>query len=250
MQRDHPQQAAQAFEKAERDFKALDATVELSGVRNMLVAMHLLLLQPDQALAVSDRAWAVRDRLRDPAHVADALLGRAETLIAIGRLQEADKLLRLPQSRAASHGDFHRHEYLEMELARQRGELATAARIGTQALRDWPPERNGRLRAWVAWRVQEAALDADLPTPPYEAAADNDPLTIQLAVAVRHRREGDERGADAAYKSAIDIAEASGVPGMIANAVAARARWLLAQGRTDEATALVGRVAPWADRDF
>ena len=250
MQRDHPQQAAQSFEKAERDFKALDATVELSGVRNMLVAMHLLLLQPDQALAVSDRAWAVRDRLRDPAHVADALLGRTETLIAIGRLQEADKLLRLPQSRAASHGDFHRHEYLEMELARQRGELATAARIGTQALRDWPPERNGRLRAWVAWRVQEAALDADLPTPPNESAADNDPLTKQLAIAVRHRREGDERGADAAYKSAIDIAEASGVPGMIASAVAARARWLLAQGRLDEATALVGRVAPWADRDF
>jgi hypothetical protein len=102
----------------------------------------------------------------------------------------------------------------------------------------------------VAWRVQEAALDADLPTPPNESAADNDPLTKQLAVAVRHRREGDERGADAAYKSAIDIAEASGVPGMIANAVAARARWLLSQGRTDEATALVGRVAPWADRDF
>ena len=250
MQRDHPQQAAQSFEKAERDFKALDATVELSGVRNMLVAMHLLLLQPDQALAVSDRAWAVRDRLRDPAHVADALLGRTETLIAIGRLQEADKLLRLPQSRATSHGDFHRHEYLEMELARQRGELATAARIGTQALRDWPAERNGRLRAWVAWRVQEAALDADLPTPPNDSAADNDPLTKQLAVAVRHRREGDERGADAAYKSAIAIAEASGVPGMIANAVAARARWLLAQGRLDEATALVGRVAPWADRDF
>ena len=44
--------------------------------------------------------------------------------------------------------------------------------------------------------------------------------------------------------------EASGVPGMIANAVAARARWLLSQGRLDEATALVGRVAPWADRDF
>lgn len=250
MQRDHPQQAAQSFEKAERDFKALDATVELSGVRNMLVAMHLLLLQPDQALAVSERAWAVRDRLRDPAHVADALLGRAETLIAIGRLQEADALLRLPQSRAASHGDFHRHEYLEMELARQRGEMAAVARIGTQALRDWPADRNGRLRAWVAWRVQEAALDADLPTPPNADALDADPLTKQLGLAVRHRREGDDRGADAAYKSAIDIAEGSGVPGMIANAVSARAQWLLTRGRLDEATALVGRVAPWADRDF
>ena len=250
MQRDHPQQAAQSFEKAERDFQALDATVELAGVRNMLVAMHLLLLQPDQALAVSDRAWTVRDRLRDPAQVADSLLSRAETLITFGRLQEADTLLRLPQSRAASPGDFHRHEYLEMEMARQRGDLIGATRIGTQALRDWPPERNGRLRAWVAWRVQEAALDAGLPLPPHRQALDADPFTRQLGEAVRHRRDGDVAGADAAYKSAIAIAEGSGVPGMIANAVIARAHWLLSQGRLDEATALVGRVAPWADRDF
>ncbi|KGQ17969.1 Transcriptional regulator [Lysobacter dokdonensis DS-58] len=250
MQRDRPREAAQAFEKAERDFKALDATVELSGVRNMLVAMHLMLLQPEQAVAVSDRAWAVRERLRDPAHVADLVLARAETLITLGRLQEADALLRLPQSRASSPGDFHRHEYLEMELARQRGDAAAVARIGTQVLRDWPAQRNGRLRAWVAWRAHEAALDAELPTPPNASALDADALTKQLGIAVRHRREGDFNAADTAYKSAIAIAEASGVPGMIANAVIARAHFLLAQDRVDEATALVGRVAPWADRDF
>jgi tetratricopeptide (TPR) repeat protein len=231
-------------------FEALDSTVELAGVRNMLVAMHLLLLQPREALAVNERAWAARDQLRDPTQIADLLLGRAEVLMAVGRLEEAETLLHMPQSHLVSPSDFHRHEYLAMELARQRGDLPTTARLGMDALRDWPADRNVRLRAWVAWRVQQAALDAHLPAPQLNTLHDADKLAHLLNAAIRHRRAGALDEADARYREAVEFAEASGVPGNIADAVSARARWLLERGRTEEASALIGRLAPWAERDF
>jgi DNA-binding winged helix-turn-helix (wHTH) protein/tetratricopeptide (TPR) repeat protein len=250
MQRDHPQQAVQAFAKAERDFEAMDATVELSGVRGMLVPMYLLLLQPRDALAVSDRAWAVRDHLRDPAQVADLVLARAEVLMAVGRLDEAQSLLRLPQSRAASPSDFNRHYWVELELARQRGDVRETVRLGTEALRHWPADRNPMVRAWVALRAFDAALNAGLPPPPIDDHTfAPDPLARHLGAALVARRAHDARAADAHYRDAVALAESSGVPGNSAEAVGYRPRWLLGEARVDEAAALVGRVAPWAERD-
>jgi DNA-binding winged helix-turn-helix (wHTH) protein/tetratricopeptide (TPR) repeat protein len=247
MQRDHLQQAVPSFEKAERDFEAMDSVIELAGVRHMLVAIHLQLLQPEKALAVGARAWAMRDRLHDPSQRADLILGRAETLMTVGRLREARALLEMPDSKLASRSDFRRREYLQMELARQGGDMRAAARLGEAALRDWPMDVNTRLRAWVAFRQHEAALAADLPARADTKALSGDPLASQLGAAMLGERAD---AVDAHYREAVALAEAGGVPGAIANAVLARAHWLMRGGRLDEAAALIGRVAPWAEQDF
>ena len=172
-------------------------------------------------------------------------------MLAIGRLQEARQLLR------------------PAAVARRLARRFPSPRIpgdgtGAPTRRDWRRPRGSARRRCAtgrpsataacapgsAWRVQEAALDADLPTPTErrgrrQRSADQTTRRRRTPpsgrrrtrrgrrVQIRHRHRRGERRA-----------------GMIANAVAAHARWLLAQGPLDEATALVGRVAPWADRDF
>jgi len=250
MQRDHPQQAVHAFEKAERDFQAMGATLELAGVRNMLMTLHLQLLEPDQALAVADRAWAVRDRLHDPTVIGHLYQARAEVLLNVGRLREARALLQMPNGLIAAPGDADRLHYVQVELARQSGDWVETARLASAALIDWPGDRNPRLRAFVALRLHEAALAGHLPAPGNEAAMSGDPLIEKLGAALRSQRAGHPDAADAHYRDALALAEAGGVPGFIANTVIARAHWLMETGRLDEAAASIGRVAPWAEQDF
>ena len=251
MERDRPLQALEYFRTAERDFAAMGATTELNGVRFMLAAAHLQLLQPAAALAVSERAWAQRGAIHDPVQRAELILVRAEALSAVGRMREARDLLQRRDADPGAGGDFGRREFLLMELARLGGDARSTALLGTAALRDWPAERNPRLRAWVAFRRSEAALDANLPLPGDDAPLlAGDALAQQLGAALRARRGGDDAAAERAYHSADALAESGGVPGAIANAVRAHARWLMQRGRLTQAAALIGRVAPWAEQDF
>jgi DNA-binding winged helix-turn-helix (wHTH) protein/tetratricopeptide (TPR) repeat protein len=251
MERERPLQAIQYYEKAERDFEAMGAVTELNGIRFMVAAAHLQLLQPAAALAVNDRAWALRDQIRDPVQVADLILVRAEALTALGRLREARDLLQLPEAKPVAPGDFRRREYLVMDLARQSGDARSTALLAGAALKDWPVDRNPRLRAWVAFRQHEAALEADLPAPEdVMASLAGDALASKLGAALRDRRAGNAAAAESSYREAETLTENGGVPGPIANAVRAHARWLMQTGELDQATALVGRVAPWAEQDF
>ena len=251
MQRDHPQQAVAAFEKAERDFQAMGATLELAGVRNMLMTLYLQLLDPAKALAVADRAWAAREHLHDPTVIGHLHLARAEVLATVGRLREARGLVeQLPDGLIAGPGDADRLHYVQVELARQTGDLVETARLAETALIDWPGDRNPRLRAWVAYRLQDAALEGHLPAPGNDAALAGDRLSEKLGAAIRSQRAGHPDIADTHYRDAVDFAEQTGIPGTIANAVIARAHWLMDAGRLDEAAASIGRVAPWAEQDF
>lgn len=251
MERDRPLQAVQYYEKAERDFEAMGAATELDGVRFMRAVAHLQLLQPTAALAVTGRAWASRAQIRDPVQLANLILVRAEALLTVGRTREARELLQLPAAAVVPPGDFHRREYLAMEIARLSGDARSAALLGDAALRDWPLDLNPRLRAWVAFRLREAALDADLPEPTFDALwLEGDALAARLGAALHARRSGDAQAAERHYLDAERLAEAGGVPGPIVNAVRAHARWLMQEGRLQEAAARIGRVAPWADQDF
>ena len=51
-------------------------------------------------------------------------------------------------------------------------------------------------------------------------------------------------------RAALALAEERGIPAEIATVVVAHAGWLLERGRNDEASALIGRAAPWATQDF
>jgi tetratricopeptide (TPR) repeat protein len=252
MQRDHPQQAVAAFEKAERDFQAMGATLELAGVRNMLMTLYLQLLDPAKALAVADRAWAAREHLHDPTVIGHLHLARAEVLATVGRLREARALVeQLPDGLIAGPGDADRLHYVQVELARQTGDLVETARQAETALIDWPGDRNPRLRAWVAYRppgrgprrppararqrrrarrrspLRKTRRRDPQPTrrPPRHRRRAL-PRRRRLRRADRHPRHDRECGHRAR-------ALADGRP-----------------GRLDEAAASIGRVAPWAEQDF
>lgn len=243
MDRERPAQAVGYFEKAARDFESMGAVNELAGISGMLVTAQLQLLQPEAALEESGRAWALLPRIRDPAQRANILLGRAEALLAVGRLAEAGALLAKPEAARVVPGDYKRRDYLRMELARQSGDPRAVLEIADAALDDWPPERRPRLRAWLQLRRGQAAQALGLPFADDALTGDAIPRQILRAL-----RAGD--AGEPGYRAALESAEQRAIPMEIAEAVGAYARWRLAQGRTAEAGGLVGRAAPWAERDF
>src|SRR3546814_2695529 len=89
----HPAQALPHLARAARDFEAMGAINELSTFRNMRVIALLQLLRHEEAMAESERAWALLPKLRAPTQRADLVLTRARALIEAGRLREAGQLL-------------------------------------------------------------------------------------------------------------------------------------------------------------
>jgi DNA-binding winged helix-turn-helix (wHTH) protein/tetratricopeptide (TPR) repeat protein len=253
MDRERPTQAVGYFEKAARDFESMGAVNELAGISGMLLTAQLQLLKPEAALAESDRAWALLPRVRDPAQRANILLGRADALLAVGRLAEAGKLLAMPEAGRVVPGDYKRRDYLRMELARQAGDPRAVVRIADAALADWPPERRPHLRAWLQLRRGQAAQVLDL-RPVGEMVVGERPAGTALAGDdVPHRllralQAGPAGEAD--YRAALALAERRAIPAEIATAVEAYARWRLARGQIAEAGGLAGRAAPWAEQDF
>lgn len=258
--RGHPAQALPYLDRAARDFDAMGAINELSTFRNMRVVALLQLLRRDEAMAESDRAWALLPKLRAPSQRADLVLTRAEALIGAGRLHEAGRLLAMPEAAQAQPGERGRRELLLVELALQGGAPARAVAVADAALRAWPPQdgpaRNApvpgdpRRRAWLRLRREQAALAADLPVSASADAVLGDTLPDLLVRAIARRAAGDGTAADAGYRAALALAEQRGIPAEIAAVVVAHGGWLLERGRSDEASALVGRAAPWAGQDF
>jgi len=248
--RQRPAHALPYLEKAAEDFKAMGAVNELATARKVLMGVYLALLRTDAALAESDRAWAMLPRVRDPSQRADLVLTRAEVLIVSGRLREAGRLLEMREAAQAVPADYGRRDYLRVDLARRAGENSSAVALADAALRAWPPEANLRLRAWTAFRREQAALGADLALSANAIAPTGDSLPERLAQASGQRARGDKAAAEKTYREAIALSEQAGIPEETAIAVDAYATWLLELGRTAEAGALIGRVAPWAEHDF
>lgn len=248
--RGHPAQALPYLDRAARDFEAMGAINELATFRNTRVVALLQLLRRDEAMAESERAWALLPKLRAPNRRAELVLTRARALIEAGRLGEAGRLLAMPEAGQSSPTEQGARHLLQAELALASGEPARAVAIADAALRAWPAQGDPRRKAWLRLRREQAALAADLPVSPGADAMLGDSLPDLLARAIARRARGDVAGADAGYRAALALAEQRGIPAEIAEVTAGHAGWLLERGRLDEASALVGRAAPWAGQDF
>jgi len=253
MDRGRPAYAIPYLTKAIGDLATMGAVNELSTLRNAQVVARLSLLQFDEALAESTRAWALLPRLRDPAQRADLVLTRADALLQTGQLREAGRLLAMPdasRAEAAEVAEHGRYEYLQVGLAMRTGASARAVALADAALRAWPPDQNPRLRAWMQLRRTQAALEADLAIPDTAVPTANATVPELLTTATIRRAHGDEAAADRGYRAALTLAEQRGIPAEISAVIVAHASWLLDRGRNDEASPLIGRAATWAGDDF
>ncbi|MCL1635663.1 winged helix-turn-helix domain-containing protein [Luteimonas sp. SX5] len=250
MDRGRPAAAIGYYRAAVPVFESMGAVNELAGARWLLTSAQLGLLENDAALEESERLYALLGRIRDPAVRARTILGRAEALMAVGRIREARELLLLPAAAVPILAETHQREYLMADLARRGGDARSAAVLAERALRDWSPEQSPTLREWTQLRWLQAAAEADLPRPQFAPPPSADSLPGLLIRAIGHAARDEKPDAQREFAAALALAERGGTPADIAEAVSAQAQWLLSQGRYGEAGALIGRVAPWATRDF
>lgn len=253
-------EASARFERSLALFADLGAVRELSSALGAQMTLQSSQLQNEAALATSERFWAAIERAGDPAQRRGTTLRRAAALAGVGRLREAHALLDAVLAAADAHlvatRDFERLKLLETELALREGRDENAARAAAALPVEPLPFGDDDLRASAAL-VRERAipisdvgevgtrLDA-IAAAPRTAAS---PLRA-LALAERAARAGHTEPAARAYRLALAQAEAGGVPRTIATIAASYVPWLIDHDRSAEAAALVGRLGPWAERDF
>jgi len=249
MTRGHPAQAQDYLISALSVFEQSAAINELQVTRSALSAVHLQRLDPQAALAVADRALQLSPRSPDPTLRLAAHLDLANALVALGRFAEARRVLEDPAIAATTTPAYEQRRAQSLvELAWRGGDPRAAVRIADAALADWKRMPGDDLRDWVRLRREQAALTADLPPAAEAAALPADQPTVPGLLTLALLR--DDRSAEADFREALALAERRGAPAEIADVVGAYAPWLIARDRMPEASALVGRIAPWAGRCY
>lgn len=248
-----PDQAIHYFDAAIERFAAFGAVSELMLTYSHRGYCHLALLQTDAAWRDSESNWALRARAVDPTHRQAIMLDRIDVLSALGRFSEADAVLADPElATLTSLNEQRRLLYTRAELELRRGRPTEALRIADRTLANWPRSSQDPRRDWLVLRRQQAALA--LGVPPLEVQSDSTDTRAGIAPflneAIARRWRGDIDGADALYREAIAVADRDGIPAEILEGVEAYAPWLIERGLIVEASGLIGRVAPWSERDF
>lgn len=259
--RARPEQALRYLRSAAEGFEAFGAVERtLAALTGAFVAETALLHWPE-ALAVTERQWALRDRAGDPGLRLQIAVNRGIALAAMGHLRETQALLDEAE-RAHRDTRSQKRRYLQAlraEITWRRGQPGEAVSAADQALSSWPVEDEDpnsesrtrlvllRQRASIATGDAATTLERDLDPSP--ATGEPSPILL-VARAERAASRNQPADAERNFRAAMTKVEARGVPADLATVAEAYGRWLLTQGRIDEAGALAGRVAPWANRDF
>ncbi|MET0225747.1 MAG: winged helix-turn-helix domain-containing protein [Dokdonella sp.] len=240
-------------------FEAFASTRELASASSGLLLVQLAQLQNSAALATSARLWDGVEHTGDPIQKRALVLRRAGALLATGALGAARALLddisANPGPNLVETRDDERLHLLRTELALREGRAADAAREAA-ALPEAPPTMgDDDLRAYSALLRGRALPQAVPPASAPQALAlgDATPAAAPLRAlldAERALRAGARDVAEQRFRKALSLAESGGVPRVIASVAAAYVPFLLSEHRLDEAAALTGRVAVWADDDF
>jgi DNA-binding winged helix-turn-helix (wHTH) protein/tetratricopeptide (TPR) repeat protein len=260
MNRDRPQAAIGYLENAAGVFERYGAINELMETLESLVSNHLVLLQPTEALAASDRSWVLAVRVTDPNQRLNLIEDRVDAFIALGRLHDADALLSTlpPDAPTANPFVARRLHALRARLALARGDNTDAAIEARRALAlPSPSDDLGEGVAEIALTYQRAMLGssdhtlAEAPASEWIDFAKPLAYPVQaLAAAEWAAWRGDTDEADRKFQQALDMAEARGEPVDVASVTSAFGPWLLAHDRAQQAGDVIGRVAPWAERDY
>jgi len=250
--------------RAAERFQQFGALNELFLTVAAEMKAHLGLLDAPAALAVSDPVWAMRARLDNPGTRTAFELQRARALAACGRVTDARKLLDAlgrdsPPGETGLPGDVA-SESARMHLAM--GDTPAALDDASAAVSRLPTidEARERARAWLTWsralraagrtaeaRTQVADLSRWAATHPTMPS-----VTLFAALAEAEQAAAEDHGDEAlkGYGAALGDAERWAVPADLAVVAVSYGNTLIASGDFERASAVIGRVARWADRDF
>src|SRR5690348_3011694 len=168
MNRDRPQDAIGYLEKAATVFERYGAINELMETLASLASNHMVLLQPADALAASDRSWALATRVTDPNQHLNLIEDRVDAFIALGRLREAGTLLSTLPADASDANPFvaRRLHALRARVAFAQGDDGTAVAEARHALAmPAPSDDEGEGVAEIALIYQRATLAMRGPVP-------------------------------------------------------------------------------------
>jgi len=224
-----------------------------------VLAAQTRLLRWSDALATSERLWALRERIENAGLRAASEGWRARALAGAGRQTEADGVLAGIKDAESGFAPEYLRFALQAraELAWQRGRSEDALAAATRATTVWPPEASTDADelASVALLRQRASIASGHPAEANIAAIEpiDDPALIVydlVAKAEWAAARDDDAEAERRFREAATQADIQGVPDTIVLASSAYVRWLLAHGRVADASARAGRVAVWAEHDF
>jgi DNA-binding winged helix-turn-helix (wHTH) protein/tetratricopeptide (TPR) repeat protein len=250
--------------RAAERFQQFGALNELFLTVAAEMKAHLGMLDAPAALAVSDPVWAMRARLDNPGTRTAFELQRARALAACGRITDARKLLD-DLGRDATPGETGLPGDVASESARMHlatGDAPAALDDAAAAVSRLPTidEARERARAWLTWsralRASGRTADARSQVTALSQWASTHPtmpsVTLFAALADAEQAAAEDHREDAlkSYTTALGDAERWSVPADLATVAVSYGNSLIASGDFERASAVIGRVARWADHDF
>ncbi len=249
--------AADRFEKLGAREGRVYALIALASVERAL-------LDPAAALATTDRFWPPEATTSNPRMQWNAVRARIEALAANGRLRDASVLVgrvRAESDPARDAGVRLAVDAVAARIAAARGDFAEAARLAdasaTRPLLDADRLLYAKtllLGATSSRRTGDEVHASELAARLHELAAtsDDDVVAIDAAIAAAGQAVA-ENHRDTALQglaAALQRAEKLGVPDDLVAVGAPYLDALIAASHLDEARAVAGRLAPFADRDL
>ena len=251
-------EAIVAFDRAIATFTRFDVRDNLAAAMLGKTRAQLALLDHDGALASSASAFDLSTHLENPILRQDIAEVRIHALLLSGQLDAAAALLDAQASSAESE-----FALLRARLQLERGDAAAAIATATQVLDDpatGVAPAPDAVVAEVAMIAASAGRRADADSlldhvgKRLQSAADADfsrehVLALELATAVALAAQGNAT-ADAHFSAAFGAADRSGSADNLVSVGIGYAAYLIRQHALDQATTVVGRLSPYADRDY
>jgi DNA-binding winged helix-turn-helix (wHTH) protein/tetratricopeptide (TPR) repeat protein len=211
------------------------------------------LLDVAGALASSTRAYELAENLENEILVGSVDLTHARMLSIVGRLREANEVLaKLPPGSAVASEDGDA-TLIRADVALQSGDSRKAFEALRAPVTKAPEEHLAWLPTFVAAALLEKQGDLArqiLERISKEPAEADDRLAVEFARARLAAGMNDVAAAEHRYAAAVALADQDGVPAERARVGSDYARFLINQHQLDKASAVVGDLATYADKDY
>lgn len=260
----HLADALTSFERAEKHFERFGVAGELANAVTNQVLAHRLLLEPDEALAASERSLSLLGHLASIEATHLVQVRRAQALVDVGRWSEAstqlDELSRaVDRTQEAEIWAITDTERARIELARGRSQAALDLVEPIVATLLAPEFISTRQDAWLiairAMRLlgrerEDAAAVAQFVV--WADSSGNRSIAVHARLAEAEQAESSQQFEDAEklYANALAAANQDNVPADVADVAISYANALIARGELERAVPVVGRIDRYATRSF